>query len=206
MEQMSEEWFEEKRGILSASDAELYLVSGKNKMKIGAGLQTLADKKVSEILAVYHDYSDVQTAGKSAQWGIENEPFARAEFERRNLAKVSEVGFIRCVDHYIGISPDGIVENEECGTEIKCYDSLNHLNVVMNGVVPKKVIAQCQFSMMVTGYKKWYAVFYDPRVVEELQYRQFEILRDEDMIKIFISKAVHLSNYIKEKTNKYVGI
>lgn len=202
VEQGSYEWHEEKSGILSASTAELYLVKGKNDDGIGAGLFSLYQEKKAEILTIDRDCDSF--TGKSAQWGIDTEPLARREFSVRNLVTVEEVGFIRSADHYIGISPDGIIRSDKEGVEIKCYDSKNHIEVVTSGVVPKKVIAQCQYSLMVTGFNVWNAVFYDPRVVEKLQYAQFRIERDEQMIEMMREKAIKVSDMIKEAVKDYV--
>lgn len=203
VEQGTEQWHIAKLGHISASTAELLLVEGKNEYKIGSGLQTLIKEKVAELLTVDHGSFDGFIT-KSAQRGIEEEPIAREEYQRRNLTIVEEVGFIKSEEHYVGFSPDGYIRSAEKGVEIKNYDTKNHLEIVMSGKVPKKVNAQCQFSMAISGFKSWDAVFYDRRVIPELSYRQFTIERDEEMIKAMLTKSIIASNMIKDAVEKYL--
>lgn len=204
VEQGTEEWFLAKKGYISASSADLLLVKGKSEFGLGSGLLALIDEKVAELLTLEHDV-DSGFLSRSAQRGVEEEPFARYEYERRNLLVVEETGFIRSKGYYFGFSPDGLVRCMKKGVEIKNFDSKNHIQIVTSGIVPKKVYAQCQFSMMVNDYETWDAVFYDRRVVPELQYRQFEIPRNEEMIKEMRAKAIIASNIISEKVGKYIS-
>jgi hypothetical protein len=188
MDQGSEEWHIAKLGVFSASKAELSLVKGKGENNLGAGLLTYVKEKSNELLVVEHDFSGFYS--KSTQRGISEEAVARKQFSLRNMIKVDEVGFIKLDGLRVGCSPDGeFFLGSEKGLEIKCFGSKNHLEIVRSGVVPKKVIAQVQYSMMVTGYDEWRVVFWDDRVVEALQYKEFSIKRDEDMITLMYKKA-----------------
>lgn len=201
VEQGTFEWHQLKLGVLSASTAEALLVKGKSDNNLGSGLLTIIKEKISEMLVIEPDFESWSTA--DAQWGIDTEPLARREFEKRNMRSVVEVGFVKVDGHYIGFSPDFLIPEIQEGGEIKCFASKNHIEIVRSGVIPKKVIAQCQYSMMINGYNAWNVVFYDPRVIEPLQYRQFKLDRDEDMIELMREKAIKSSDIIKEVLIEY---
>jgi hypothetical protein len=201
--QGTEEWHQLKMGVLSASTAELFLVNGKNKDKIGAGLKTHVEEKYTELLKIEHSFESWSTA--SSQHGIETEPYAREEFENKNWVTVKETGFIKVKEMWIGFSPDFLIPEKKEGGEIKCYDSVNHLRIVRGGIesIPKKVIAQCQWSLMVSDYDAWNAVFFDPRLQKEVQYAQYRIERDEEMIQIMRRKALICSDIIQGVADEY---
>lgn len=215
VEQGSDEWSQLKLGKLSASKGELLLVAGdeiitddKGKSKkvrrpenIGSGLQTLITEKYTEMLTLEPIFDGF--SNKDAQWGIDTEPLARREFERRNMMSVVELGFVEVDEHYIGYSPDFEIPGIKEGGEIKCYASKNHIEIVRTGIIPKKVIAQCQFSMMINDFNAWNVVFYDPRLIEPLQYKQFKLERNEDMIDLMRAKSIKCSDIIKNVLLEY---
>ena len=79
----------------------------------------------------------------------------------------------------VGCSPDGITDDR--GVEIKCpYDSSVHLNLIINDVIKPEYVAQCQFSMWVTGLTKWDFVSYDPRMTGN-ELKMLTVEPDEEM-------------------------
>jgi exodeoxyribonuclease (lambda-induced) len=69
-------------------------------------------------------------------------------------------GFIETDDGRAGCSPDGLVQGEEFGIEVKCPEAVNHVRYLSEGVLPKAYVAQVYGSMFVTGFKKWVFVSY----------------------------------------------
>ena len=197
VEQGTYDWHIEKMGIQSASKGELYNVAGKSANGIGAGLISYAEELAHKMAVLEPEFDGFKK--KSAQWGIDTEPYARKQFSQRNMCKVEEYGFISSKEYRYGFSPDGIIKGTNEGVEIKCYDTKNHIPIVLGKEVPKGVVAQCQFSMMVSGFDVWNAVFYDPRLVKHLQYAQFRIERDEKMIDTMRSKAIICSKMIDDE-------
>jgi len=197
VEQGTDEWHYEKMGIQSASKGELYLVNGKSGDGIGSGLISYAEELAHKMAVIDPEFDSFSS--KSAQWGIDTEPYARKVFSQKNMCQVEEYGFISSKDYRYGFSPDGAIQGTKIGTEIKCYDTKNHIPIILSKEVPKKVIAQCQFSMMVSEFEAWYAVFYDPRLVKHLQYAQFLIKRDEKMIDMMRAKGIICSNMIDDE-------
>lgn len=204
MEQLSDEWFIKKLDIISASKAPMFLVNGKGEGGCSVALIKYAKDCARKLLVKKHDFDGF--CSKSASRGIYEEAEARRQFSLRNMVNVKEVGFIEAVGLRIGCSPDGVPETEiEEGLEIKCFDSSNHLDVVLSNSVPKDVNSQCQFSLMVTGWAQWRAVFWDGRVCKDLQYKEFVVSRDEELITLFYKKALILSRVIDEEVARFFG-
>ena len=147
-----------------------------------------------------------QARFKQADWGHEYEEVARAAFAFKSGLEVSEVGFIYKDDQKrAGISPDGIVGNFEAGLELKCpFDTKYHIEFLVSEKIKPEYIEQCQFSMWVTGFSKWYFGSYDPRMTKlEKRMHYVEILRDESFMKKYDDAY---SVFIKEMDDKLKSI
>lgn len=199
MEQRTEEWYMAKLGRISASDAEVLLVGGEKKF--GVGLESLISRKACELLLNEYDF-DVFTS-KEAQWGIDFEGYARELFQEETFYTTHEVGFIKSKEHLLGCSPDFVIDDKDIGGEIKCFSSQHHFSIINSGVIDKKIIAQIQYSLMVTGWEKWYLVLCDPRMKKQLRCYHFEIQRDEKMIDLMRRKAILASDMIVDTVMKY---
>jgi predicted phage-related endonuclease len=139
------------------------------------------------------------------EWGTEQEPFARMAYEAHTGTFVKEEGF---VDHPtiegFGCSPDGIVG--EGLIEIKCPNTANHIETVLESKAPSKYIPQMQCQMACTGAKWCDFVSFDPRVPEDLQLFVVRVERDQEYIdsmevevKQFLSEVLDLFNQLKAR-------
>jgi predicted phage-related endonuclease len=137
--------------------------------------------------------------------GVTNEPFARMAYEAHTGTFVKEDGF---VDHPtiegFGCSPDGIVG--EGLIEIKCPNTANHIETVLENKAPSKYIPQMQCQMACTGAKWCDFVSFDPRVPEDLQLFVVRVERDQEYIdsmevevKQFLSEVLDLFNQLKAR-------
>lgn len=133
------------------------------------------------------------------QWGTENEPLARIEYENRNLVSVEQVDF---VDNPLiamsGASPDGIVGNGLL--EIKCPNSTTHFEYLLANAVPEKYKPQMAWQMACTGAEWCDFVSYDPRVPEGLQYFQVRYNRDDAYIAMLEDEVI---KFLEEVDTKY---
>lgn len=133
------------------------------------------------------------------QWGTENEPLARIEYENRNLVSVEQVDF---VDHPTiansGASPDGIVSDGLI--EIKCPNSTTHFEYLLVNEVPEKYKPQMAWQMACTGAQWCDFVSYDPRVPEGLQYFQVRYNRDDAYIAMIEDEVI---KFLQEVDTKY---
>ena len=116
--------------------------------------------------------------------GIEREPLARSAFEAETgLIVDSGVSFMRLNHMPVGVSPDGLIDDDE-GLEIKCPTKAIHLQYLsLTDSPPAEYQAQVQGCMFVTGRKRWHFVSYNPDFPLELQMHHIIIERDEEYIK-----------------------
>ena len=109
--------------------------------------------------------------------GIELEPEARIDFERKNFQKVNQTGFVE-LDEWQGCSPDGLI-NKDGLLQIKCPapNTMIMYHKKQNG--SKKYYYQLQAEMYVTG--RDYNIFYcyHPEIREYVEV----VNRDEKTIK-----------------------
>jgi len=149
-EQRSPEWFEARKGYLTASQFGDWLTkSGKvaEKAQLTAASRCLAD-----FFGVPdpspHENDDMRR-------GTEMEPLAREEFSNMTGLAVDEIGFAKSIHGWFGCSPDGIMENGE-GLEIKCPRPSKLIQYHELGELPDEYKAQVHGSMAVTGAKAWH--------------------------------------------------
>lgn len=151
-EQGGIEWKGLRRGIPTASHAEVICTPAKRVM--GSGARTYAFKLAAEFGPQYWYQDDVQTAAMKR--GLRMEPRARKYYRfYRDLeaADCEQVGFVTTDDRRFGYSPDmlpgsgGIYEG-------KYPDAHTHLQWLYGGVVPAKHLPQCHWGLIVTG-RKW---------------------------------------------------
>ena len=200
MEQRTEEWFAARLGKVTASRVADVLA----KIKSGES----ASRKNYKMELVVQRLTGKQGesfTNAAMEWGTEQEPFARMAYEAHTGTFVKEEGF---VDHPtiegFGCSPDGIVG--EGLIEIKCPNTANHIETVLENKVPSKYIPQMQCQMACTGAKWCDFVSFDPRVPEDLQLFVVRVERDQEYIdamevevKQFLSEVLDLFNQLKAR-------
>ena len=143
IKQGSDEWFELRKGKMTASNATAIGTCGK-------GLDTYVLKKVAEVLS--SGKRDTYT-NKDLDRGNELEPIARSIYELETGDDVYEVGFIE-KDKYSGCSPDGLVR-EDGGIEIKCVDDIHYLKILLSDKIESGYNWQIQMSLFISGRKWW---------------------------------------------------
>ena len=155
MEQYSEEWWNARKGIPTASCADKILTpTGK--------LSTQSRGYINELIADSLGYGDEPR--EPTDWmirGLELEPEARAFYEFETNSNVQEVGFITNDDGTAGCSPDGLLIGE-VGWEVKCPKASNHIGYLLDGGLPNYYAPQVHFSMAVSGLKHWVFISYFP--------------------------------------------
>lgn len=187
MDQRSPEWFEIRKGKMTASNAQCIAANGKG---LESYIIALLAEKYSNNKEVYTN-SDMER-------GVELEEQARMTYEIEN-EKVEEVGFI-VHDEYSGCSPDGLI-GEDGGVEIKCHSDVNHFKMIMDRKIDPKYLAQIQMCLLITGRQWWDYVAYNPNFDKSLiVIRIFPELVMQEKLIIGIEKG---KNLIQELTQKY---
>ena len=162
VEQGSIEWLHMRLGKLTASrmaDVLATTKSGPSASRKNYLAQLVAERMTGQPAESFNN--------AAMQWGTDNEPLARAEYEMIKDIMVDQVDF---VDHptieWCGASPDGL-----CGdnglVEIKCPNTATHIDYILAGVTPSKYHPQMALQLLCTGREWCDFVSYDPRMPDK---------------------------------------
>lgn len=156
VEQGSVDWLLARAGVVTASEADA-LVSPTGKVRDGSGVATYLHRKLTERwtggpLPSLQGVFDVEQ-------GEILELKAKPAFTIHTGIETSNVGFITSDDGRIGCSPDALVGTDS-GCEIKCPTMPVAIGYLLSGKLPPDYICQVQFSLFVTGFKKWHFFSY----------------------------------------------
>jgi putative phage-type endonuclease len=178
IEQRTDDWFSARLGKVTASS--LHKVLARTKTGYGADRGNYLTQLVLERVTGTKAEGFTSAA---MQWGIDQEPFARATYEAHKGVLVDEVGFIpHPIIEMSGASPDGLVGDDGM-VEIKCPDSKTALECwLSDNPVESKYFAQMQWQMR-CAERAWcdYVVF-DPRMPQKAQLFIHRVERDDKWI------------------------
>ena len=164
VEQGSPEWFAARCGKVTASRVADIIAKTKT------GYSTSRDNYMAQL--VCERLTNTPTEGftnAAMQWGVEQEPFARAAYETAKGVMVEEVGFIVHPEiDMSGASPDGFVGVNGL-VEIKCPNTATHIQTLLDQKVPEKYITQMMWQMACTERPWCDFVSFDPRMPEKHQ-------------------------------------
>jgi len=188
MEQCSDEWFEIRKGKMTASNAQAIGANGK-------GLETYIYSLLAE---KYSNNKEIYT-NKDMERGVELEEQARMTYEIENES-VEQVGFIE-QDELVGCSPDGLV-GDDGGLEIKCVNDVNFFKLLVNGEkeIETKFIWQVQMCLLITGRKWWDLVFYNKNFDKNMLIFRIEPeLKKQESLILGIEKGKKLIIELEQK-------
>ena len=190
-EQRTEDWYNIRKGKMTASNAETIIANGK-------GLETY----IYNLMAEYYSSAEKENyINADMQRGIDLEPEARLEFEFYTDLDVQEVGFIE-YNEFIGVSPDGLIGDDGL-IEIKCPNDSIYFKLLLSNNIKPEYIAQMQMQLYVTDRQYCYFVSYNPNFEKSLYIKK--ITRDEEMIdklKNGLERGTELIKEIKENFRK----
>ena len=209
IEQRSADWFAQRIGLCTASrfkDA-ISRLKPKKDEKVGAPSQARLGYLVEVVTERLTGQPTPHFTTAAMQWGTDNEPAARIEYEFRRELVVEEVGFIRHPSIMAGASPDGLVGDDGL-IEIKCPSSCRQVETWIGGM-PDDHKPQVQGQLWITGRAWCDFVSYDPRMPTEFQFYVERIERDDIFIaaldaevRAFLEDADKLINQLREKAGK----
>ena len=171
------EWFEQRRGKVTAS--RIADLMAKTKNGYSASRQNYLMQLLCERLT-----GKVEEGYKSTamQRGNDLEAEARNWYQLETGESVEEVSFI---DHpkinFAGASPDGLVGAEGL-IEIKCPNTATHIETLRKKEPIDRYYKQMQWQMAVTGRKWCDFVSFDNRLPDNLAYFCKRIPRDDAVI------------------------
>ena len=147
-EQGTPEWFAERRGIPTASEAKRFVTTtGKYSESQGK------DSYIAELIAAKLGWQPSFEGNDDTHRGHYMEDEARRWLQLRTGVKVRKAGFCKSTLGPYGASPDGFT-GKETPVEIKSPALHTFIKWQMKGGVPSDHIVQCHYQMVVTGADK----------------------------------------------------
>lgn len=166
IEQQSAEWLQMRCGCCTASRLNDALAKLKRKDGESAARATYRKQLVIERLTNRATENYVSDA---MMWGVETEPQARIEYEMHSGLEVRQIGMAMHPSiNWFSASTDGLV-GEDGILEIKCLNSLNHLDILIAGEIPEEYHWQMLGGMACTERQWCDFVSFDPRMPDGLQ-------------------------------------
>ena len=130
--QGTEEWQILRHGKIGGSTSKELFVSS----------NTLLYQILSETIEPYV-FEETYTTDAMDR-GVELEPFARKNLSQYIGVELQQCGWLECEEiPILGISPDGISEDETISAEIKCPQAKKHTQTICEGEIPLDNIHQC---------------------------------------------------------------
>ena len=201
VEQRSNEWFALRLGKVTASRVADLMAKTKT------GYSATRENYMAQLVVERISNSQAESFTNAAmQWGTDQEPYARAEYEATQGAMVEECGFVsHPTIEMAGASPDGLIGDDGL-IEIKCPNTATMIDVLLTGVVASKYNTQMQFQMACTG-RQWcdYVVF-DPRMPAKAQMFIKRVARDEVFIEEMEAEVTKFLGEVAEKVAKIQSI
>tara|TARA_R110000803_G_scaffold10308_6_gene31695 strand:- start:72 stop:779 length:708 start_codon:yes stop_codon:yes gene_type:complete len=151
--QKSEDWFRMKWGKIGGTASNGLFVDS----------ETLMIDILSQRCEVYAHVED-SFESRDMMRGNEMEPLARKFLESYLKVEFLETGWLQCESNeLLGMSPDGLSEDETIQCEIKCLGRKAHYKILLNDEIPREYIAQCLHSFTVNPkLEELYWIAYRP--------------------------------------------
>lgn len=194
IEQGSPEWFALRVGLVTASR----LNDVMSTLKSGGEAATRKNYRAQLVAERLTGAKAESFTNGAMQWGIDNEPLARASYEVLHGIDVEQVGFIKHpVIEWTGASPDGLIGDDGL-IEIKCPNTATHIDYLLAGVVPSDYKNQMLWQMECSGRKWCDFVSFDPRMPEDMQLFVIRYHRDEERLKELREGVVKFLDEVNE--------
>ena len=198
MIQGSPEWFAARCGVVTASRrADLM---ARTKAGWGASRANYMAQLIAERLTGKPGDSFTSAA---MQWGIDNEPLARAAYEFYTDTTVDQVGFVfnELIKESCA-SPDGLIGKSGL-IEIKCPNTATHIETLLSDKINKKYILQMQWQLACTKRQWCDFVSFDCRMPEEMKLFVKRVDRDNELIKDI---SDNVFTFLEEMNSKIVQL
>lgn len=201
MEQRSEEWYEARRGMITASCFGDIMSNGRG------GMSKTAESLLHTLLAEHLTGQPRENiSSKALDWGTEHEDDAVAEYELLTGNLVESEGFLlHPLEEMVGSSPDGLVGDDGL-IEVKCpHNSRVHVKNLVSREIPSEYYWQVVGNIWVTGRDWCDFISYDPRMPEHrLVIVRYE--RDEKDIDKLASRVAAFRTKLKELIATYGSV
>jgi putative phage-type endonuclease len=189
--QRSTAWFEQRRGLVTASK----LKDIAKKQKNGSFYATRETYKNQLIAEIITGVSIKIPTSEAMQHGIDTEEMAREAYREIVWDNVTDAPFVKHPRiERAGASPDGLVGTDGL-LEIKCPTTVTHVLTLRENKMPEDHNFQVQWQMACTGRKFCDFMSFDPRLPEQYRIYLERIERDD----LFIAQLEEIVvNFLKE--------
>lgn len=176
VEQRSFQWHTMRLGVITASGIDCILAKA-GSVKRGGYMSEL----IAEIAT---GAPKPLVSAKALEWGINNEPAAIDTYQFTTGEAVRQIPFFYRDDSMrAGCSPDGVMEKKTL--ELKCpWNTIHHIDLIVDGVIKKEYQMQCQFQMWCMGTQQVDFMSFDPRMRKSIDL-VVTIDRNDEMMKCF---------------------
>lgn len=181
LDQHGPEWFGFRRGCLTASR-----IKALRQRKRGEGeLKERRHLRFQLLAEILSDNTTEHHVSPAMEWGIAEEPRAKAAYEIQTGYSLEPIGFL--AHHTLpraGCSPDGWIRKHNGFAEFKCPNTDTHLEYWDAGVAPSDYLPQIYWQMACAGPEiEWVDfVSFDRRVDKKFQMFICRVDRDEEEI------------------------
>lgn len=199
--QGSAQWFEDRLGNVTASRIADVINFRRDGKPSEARKRYMAEIIAERLTGETYEHF----VSKPMQWGIDTEPYARAAYEAKRGVFVDEVGYVpHPVIGRAGASPDGLV-GDDGSIEIKCPQTANHIQTLIEGVADPQYMPQMQWQMA-CDHREWvHFVSYDPRLPAPMDLFIARVDRDpeyiawlEESVREFLRETDEMIERLKE--------
>jgi hypothetical protein len=187
-------------GWISASNAKKIMTTGRKKDEMYGDTFFSYARQLAAARIGYDITKDISSLS-AVEWGLENEWLAVETYCERYLSDVKyPVEFQPHPDYAdsVGCTPDAYVGSDGL-IEVKCPDSNNHLDNVLDNKQLDDYFAQIQFQLWVTGRKWCDWVSFDPRAPEPIKLHVVRVERDEAFISQLAERVIYLEQCVNEQ-------
>ena len=203
IEQGTEEWYEARLGVITASRFADVLTQPSSKKDREAGvLSGTAKTYLNQLVAEKITGERADFSNEATDHGNEWEPAARESYEFITGRKVREVGIVYLdEDRSVASSPDGL-QDPIGGVEIKCpIKHHRHMAAALNGV-PDEHMPQIQGCMWICQRQWWDFISYNPEFPGGLNLIITRVMRDEEYIRNIIRAVTNFKLRLDEAYEK----
>lgn len=197
IEQGTTEWLALRLGIVTASELDCLLVSGKHPTGFGVAAFTYMDQLIGE--RITEEAAELPFQTKATIRGHEQEGVAQSLYEAREEVDIQKVGII--LNHGIGYSPDGLIDRNGL-IEIKTKLPKFQVGVILAGEIPKEHVAQCQGGLWASEREWIDFISYWPGMPLFVKRAH----RDEAMIRKIAERVKSFYEIMDERMNKVLGV
>ena len=133
---------EVQQGTIEWHECRFRKIGGSTSKQLFVKSDTLKIDLVGRMLEDFEDEDSYTSADMDR--GNELEPNARKELNKYTSLEFKEVGWLQCEEiPLLGISPDGITDDNKISCEIKCPGRKKHTETILLDAIPLDNLHQC---------------------------------------------------------------